>query len=150
MKLRTILKLSFALAVLATTAAGYRLNVSQTTPNPVLVFVGSEITTTNGKEWTRYKYAVENAADLPKELFAPGANLPPCGKGEKASRGRVDIYDSRGTRLNEFCAVSKASDLGKLWFTLEAKAVPPSYVYIELLDTQTNTKYKSNLADTVQ
>jgi len=26
--------------------------------------------------------------------------------------------------------------------------VPPSYVYIEMNDRQTNTKYKSNLADT--
>ena len=26
--------------------------------------------------------------------------------------------------------------------------VPPSYIYIEMNDRQTNTKYKSNLADT--
>jgi hypothetical protein len=31
---------------------------------------------------------------------------------------------------------------------LEEGVIPPSYVYIELNDRQTNTKYKSNLADT--
>jgi len=31
---------------------------------------------------------------------------------------------------------------------MEDGVVPPSYVYIEMNDRQTNTKYKSNLADT--
>src|SRR3954464_6594317 len=42
----------------------------------------------------------------------------------------------------------KPEDLGLLWFALEEGVIPPSYVYIELNDRQTNTKYKSNLADT--
>ena len=39
-------------------------------------------------------------------------------------------------------------DLSKLWFALGEDIIPPSWVYIELNDRQTNTKYKSNLADT--
>ena len=31
---------------------------------------------------------------------------------------------------------------------LKRTTIPPSWVYIELNDRQTNTKYKSNLADT--
>ena len=37
---------------------------------------------------------------------------------------------------------------GRLWIAYEEGTIPPSYVYIELNDRQTNTKYKSNLADT--
>ena len=53
-----------------------------------------------------------------------------------------------GKRLYGFCALSKPADLGKIWFAMEEGVIPPSYVYIELNDRQTNTKYKSNLADT--
>jgi hypothetical protein len=35
-----------------------------------------------------------------------------------------------------------------IWFALEEGVVPPSWVYIEMTDRQTGTKYKSNLADT--
>ena len=74
--------------------------------------------------------------------------LPPCGNNTKAARTWVDFYDQSGKRLNGFCALSKPADLGSIWFALEAGTVPPSWVYIELNDRQTNTKYKSNLADT--
>jgi hypothetical protein len=60
----------------------------------------------------------------------------------------VDFFDSRGKRLYGFCALGKPADLEKIWFALEENEIPPSYVYIELNDRQTNTKYKSNLADT--
>jgi hypothetical protein len=52
--------------------------------------------------------------------------------------------------LNAFCALGKSADLGKIWFALDSTAVPPSWVYIELTDRQTNAKYKSNLAETTQ
>ena len=60
----------------------------------------------------------------------------------------MDVYDQSGKRLQGFCALGKPADLGKIWFALEEDTIPPSYVYIELNDRQTNTKYKSNLADT--
>lgn len=89
-----------------------------------------------------------NKADYPAELFAAAPALPPCGLNTKASRTWVDFYDQRGKRLNGFCALAKPSDLGSIWFALEEGTLPPSYVYIELTDRQTNNKYKSNLADT--
>lgn len=117
-------------------------------PNPVLVLEGQEPFTISRKQWTRYRYFVDNSADFPNELFAAAPSLPPCGTNTKASRTWVDIYDSNGKRLNGFCAFSKPSDLKSIWFALEQDVIPPSYVYIELNDRQTNTKYKSNLADT--
>jgi hypothetical protein len=96
----------------------------------------------------RYNYFVENFSSFPKALFAAAPSLPPCGSNTKASRTWVDFYDSTGKRLNGFCALSKPGDLNNIWFVLERGVVPPSYVYIELNDRQTNTKYKSNLADT--
>ena len=66
----------------------------------------------------------------------------------KSSRTWVDIFDQRGKRLYGFCALGKPADLGGIWFALEDGVIPPSYVYIEMNDRQTNTKYKSNLADT--
>jgi len=119
-------------------------------PNPVLVLSRQVPFTVNRKKWIRYHYFVENFASFPKELFAAAPNLPPCGSNTKASRTWVDFYDSTGKRLYEFCAFSKPSDLNQIWFALEQGVIPPSYVYIELNDRQTNTKYKSNLADTTQ
>jgi hypothetical protein len=60
----------------------------------------------------------------------------------------VDIYDQSGKRLNGFCALGKPADLNEIWFAIEPGVVPPSWVYIEMTDRKTNTKYKSNLAET--
>jgi hypothetical protein len=119
-------------------------------PNPVLVFNGPKLSAINGKKFTRYNFFVENSADFPKELFAASPDLPPCGKNRKAARTWLDFYDSTGKRLNEFCALSGPKDLKAIWFALEPNVIPPSYVYIELNDRQTSTKYKSNLAETTQ
>jgi hypothetical protein len=117
-------------------------------PNPVIFFMGQEPTTIEGKQWIRYNYAVDNSLSYPDELFAASPALPPCGKNTKAARTWVDIYDQSGKRLNGFCALGKASDLNKIWFALEQSVIPPSWIYIELTDRKTNTKYKSNLAET--
>ena len=117
-------------------------------PNPVLYLMGTEAYQTGGKNFIRYKYDVDNKASYPADLFAAAPALPPCGANTKASRTWVDIFDSRGKRLFGFCAFKSPGDLNQIWFGLEEGVVPPSYIYIELNDRQTNTKYKSNLADT--
>lgn len=117
-------------------------------PNPELYLTGQEFYTTGGKNFIRYRYDVLNKADYPAALFAAAPALPACGTNTNSSRTWVDIFDSRGSRLQGFCALGKPDDLGKIWFALEESEVPPSWVYIELNDRQTNTKYKSNLADT--
>lgn len=117
-------------------------------PNPVLYLVDQQHYTANGKQWTRYMYAVMNYDAYPNEMFAPAPDLPPCGTNTKASRTWVDIYEQSGKKLYGFCALGKAEDLNKIWFALEEDVIPPSWIYIELNDRKTNTKYKSNLADT--
>ncbi len=119
-------------------------------PQPVLQFIGPEYYEASGKQWTRYRYGVFNSAEFPNELFAAAPDLPPCGQNTKSSRTWVDIYDSTGKRLYGFCAFSSRDDLGRLWFALERDVVPPSWVYIEMVDRKTNTKYKSNLAETTE
>src|SRR5205085_2045120 len=79
---------------------------------------------------------------------APAPALPPCGLNANSARTWVDFYDSRGKRLYGFCALGSPNDLGQIWFATEEGTIPPSYVYIEIKDRQTNTTYKSNLADT--
>jgi hypothetical protein len=117
-------------------------------PNPVLYLTGTEPFQQGGKTFIRYHYDVFNKDQYPAEMFAAAPNLPPCGKNTKSSRTWVDIFDSRGLRLYGFCALAKPADLSQIYFALEQGVVPPSYVYIELNDRQTNTKYKSNLVDT--
>jgi hypothetical protein len=119
-------------------------------PNPVLVFIGPEYFETGGKSFTRYKYAVYNFEAYPKELFAAAPNLPPCGTNTNSSRTWVDLYDQRGKRLYGFCALKSPADLDGIWFALESDVLPPSWIYIELNDRQTGTKYKSGLAETVE
>ena len=117
-------------------------------PNPVLYLTATEFYTTGGTNFIRYRYDVLNKADFPAELFAAAPALPPCGLNTKASRSWVDFYDQRGKRLYGFCALGKPADLNGIWFAMEEGLVPPSWVYIEINDRQTNTKYKSNLAET--
>jgi|SRR5947209_1807751 len=117
-------------------------------PNPILFFTGQELFTSGGKQFVRYNFAVDNASSYPDELFAAAPELPPCGKNTKASRTWVDLYDQSGKRLYGFCALEKSKDLSKIWLTLEQGVIPPSFVYIEMNDRKTNTKYKSNLAET--
>ena len=136
------------LCVMTLLLATYHADAAPSLPNPVLYLVGTETYQANGKQFMRYKYDVLNKADYPAELFAAAPALPPCGLNTKASRTWVDFYDQGGKRLNGFCALSKASDLGSIWFALEVGVNPPSWIYIELTDRQTNTKYKSNLAET--
>jgi len=117
-------------------------------PNPVLYLMGTEFFQTGGKDFIRYKYDVLNKADFPAAMFAAAPALPPCGTNTKSSRTWLDIFDQRGKRLYGFCALGKPDDLTGIYFALEQDVIPPSYVYIEMTDRQTNTKYKSNLADT--
>ena len=120
-------------------------------PNPVLVYSGAPEPFTNaGKDFLRYNYFVENFAAYPDAMFAPAPALPPCGTNTKSSRTWVDFFDQRGKRLYGFCALGKSANLNKLWFALPADEIPPSWVYIEMNDRETNTKYKSNLQDTTQ
>jgi hypothetical protein len=117
-------------------------------PKPVLYLMATEAYTAGGKNWIRLRYDVLNKTDYPADMFAAAPSLPPCGLNTNASRTWVDFFDSAGHRLYGFCALGKPADLGKIWFAYEEGTIPPSYVYIELNDRKTNTKYKSNLADT--
>jgi hypothetical protein len=118
-------------------------------PNPVLYTLTVEPFTTGGKNFIRYRFGVANFDAYPNEMFAAAPELPPCGKNTKSARTWVDIYDQSGKRLDGFCAFGKNSDLNLIWFALEEGVLPPSYIYIELNDRKTNTKYKSNLAETM-
>ena len=141
---RTSLALITLVLVFATQGSASAPNL----PNPILFFIGQEFYENGGKQFIRYRYDVLNKGEYPNELFAAAPDLPPCGQNTKAARTWVDIYDMRGKRLYGFCALGKSSDLGTIWFALEADVLPPSYVYIEINDRKTPVKYKSNLADT--
>ena len=117
-------------------------------PKPVLYLIGSEPYSAGGKNYIRLRYDVQNKADYPADMFAAAPGLPPCGLNTNSSRTWVDFFDAGGRRIYGFCALSKPDDLGKIWIAYEEGTIPPSYVYIELNDRQTNTNYKSNLADT--
>jgi hypothetical protein len=149
-KKTVVMMLASLIFTLAVTGSNAQTTQTAPLPNPVLYFMGAEFYSANGKEWTRYKFGVDNATVYPDSLFAAAPTLPPCGTNTNSSRTWVDFFDSRGKRLYGFCALGKASSLNGIWFAVERDVIPPSYVYIEMTDRQTNTKYKSNLADTVE
>ncbi len=95
-------------------------------PNPILYLTSVEPYSVNGQNFMRYRYDVFNKDQYPAAMFAPAPALPPG-----------------------FCALGTPTNLGQIWFSLPEGQIPPSYVYIEITDRQTNTKYRSNLADTV-
>ena len=116
--------------------------------NPVLYLTGAEPYVANGQAFVRYRFAVLNNATYPAEMFSPAPALPPCGTNTNSARSWVDFFDSRGKRLYGFCALGSPAQLDQLWFAAPEGEVPPSYVYIEITDRQTGTKYRSNLAET--
>ena len=128
--------------------AGQRVASAPALPNPVLYLTGTEAFQVGNKPFIRYRFDVLNKSSYPADMFAAAPALPPCGKNTKAARTWVDIFDQSGKRLYGFCALKSPADLEGIYFALDPAVIPPSYVYIELTDRQTNTKYKSNLADT--
>ena len=136
----------FAAGLLALLSAG---PAEAAPPNPVLYLTGTEYYTAGGKNWVRHRYDVLNKSQYPADMFAAAPQLPPCGTNTNSSRTWLDFFDGRtNKRLYGFCALGSPDNLGKIWFASEEGSIPPSYVYIEIHDRQTNTKYKSNLADT--
>ena len=150
--MKTIRSLSILLAT-ATSSLMAGTGASQAqgpVPNPILYLTGTEYYTANGRNWVRHRYDVFNKDAYPDAMFAASPTLPPCGTNANASRTWVDFFDARtNRRLYGFCALGTAGNLGSIWFATEEGTIPPSWVYIELTDRQTNQKYRSNQADTV-
>ena len=140
--------LRWLLLVLALTVITKVVASAPPLPNPVIYLMGTETFQQGGKTFTRYHFDVFNKDQYPADLFAAAPSLPPCGANKKSSRTWIDLYDQSGKRLYGFCALAKPQDLNQLYFMLEEGVVPPSWIYIEMTDRQTNTKYKSNLAET--
>ena len=148
---KTASRLTILLGVVAiafVNATEVRAQATRPLPNPILVFLGAEYYQVGGKSFVRYKYAIDNRETYPDAMFAAAPSLPPCGQNTKASRTWVDFYQQNGKRLYGFCALKSNDDLLGIWFALEEGVVPPSWIYVELNDRETSTKYKSNLADT--
>jgi hypothetical protein len=143
--MKTVTRLFLILTMFAATIFG---QPSLGVPSPVLVFTGQESIEANNKQSLRYHFEIFNRDDFPEEMFAQASDLPPCGGNKNSSRTWIDIYDSNGKRLNGFCAITDRAGLKDIWFATESGVVPPSWVYVELVDRRTNTKYKSNLAET--
>lgn len=117
-------------------------------PKPVLYFIGQEPYSTGTSSFVRYRYGVSNSSEFPDELFAAAPKHPPCGANTNASRSWVDVFEMNGRRLYGYCGMRKSSELNMIWFSLPEGTIPPSWIYIELTDRQTVTKYRSNLAET--
>jgi hypothetical protein len=143
------MKRTKTVAALVLAAAWPALAQTPAPPNPVLYLTTQEYYSAGGKNWVRHRYDVLNKSSYPAEMFAAAPALPPCGLNTNSSRTWIDFFDSRGTRLYGFCALGSPDNMGSIWFATEQGTVPPSYVYIEIHDRQTNRKYRSNLADTV-
>jgi hypothetical protein len=118
-------------------------------PNPILYLTRTEFYTAGGQNFIRYRYDVFNRDAYPAAMFTAAPGLPPCGNNHNAARSWVDFFDQAGHRLYGFCALGSPNDLSQIWFALPEGQIPPSYVYIEINDRQTNTRYRSNLADSV-
>ncbi len=148
MKASNSLRLLSTSLALALTACNLPGPPTLASPQPVLYLTGHEYYSTGGKNWVRYKYDVLNKDQYPADLFAAAPALAPCGLNTNSSRTWVHFYDLNGTRIYGFCALGSPADLGQIWFAVEEGTVPPSWVYIEMDDRQTNAKYKSNQAET--
>lgn len=118
--------------------------VSQTIPNPILVFDYKESYVVNEKTHERYFFTVSNWSDFPNELFAASPELPPCGLNTSSSRTWVTVHDDKDLSLSGFCSLYSPNSLNGIWFAVPSETPPPS-IYIVLNDRLTQTVYKSNV-----
>lgn len=122
---------------------------AQAQPNPMLYLISVEPYSTPAGNFMRYTYDVFNKDQYPAAMFAAAPALPPCGSNHNSSRSWVDFFENRtNRRIYGFCALGSPANLGRIWFGLPEGQLPPSYVYIKIIDRQTNTTYTSNLAET--
>src|SRR5688572_4088084 len=98
MNLRKVIPTLLTSLILINAPVGISSTAPVAIPNPVLALSSREVYSVKGKQFTRYKFFVENFAEFPAELFAAAPGLPPCGTNTKASRTWVDVYDSTGAR----------------------------------------------------
>ena len=137
------------LSALTATAASQAQGPPPPLPNPILYLTATEIYTTPGGTFQRFRYDVFNKQAYPAAMFAPAPGLPPCGANANSSRTWGDFFENRtNRRIYGFCALGSPNNLGSIWFALPEGQIPPSYIYIKMIDRQTNTTYQSNLADT--
>ncbi|NTU81931.1 MAG: hypothetical protein HGA45_21560 [Chloroflexales bacterium] len=122
------------------------LPVAPALPAPRIEVRPEEEYEAGSKRWVRYSVSVANADAYDDELFAPAADLPPCGNNTNASRTWVNIHASDGRYLYGFCALGAAANLRKLWFAVEAGQSPPPAVYIVLNDRRLKRTVSSNHA----
>jgi hypothetical protein len=151
-RFHTIAKIAagLALAVLTPASAVEAQTPPPPLPNPILYLTGIEYYTTSAGPFVRYRYDVFNKSSYPAAMFAAAPSLPPCGNNANSSRTWVDFFNGRtNQRLQGFCALGSPGNLDGIWFAMPEGTVPPSYIYIEMTDRQTGTRYRSNLADTV-
>jgi hypothetical protein len=119
-------------------------------PAPQMVLTTTEIYTSMGRTYRRYKFDVTNKALYPAALFAPAPALPPCGANANSSRTWVDFFEGAGAgagtgrRIYGFCALGTPANLGQIWFALPYDQMPPASAVIVMTDRQTNTQYRSN------
>jgi hypothetical protein len=148
--MRSLKALPLLAVILSVAGASAAQTPTAPLPNPILYLLHTEPYTTGGGAFVRYRYDVLNREAYPAAMFAPAPSLPPCGRNANASRTWVDIFEyPTNRRLYGFCALGNPNDLSQIWFALPEGQLPPSYIYIELNDRQTGTRYRSNLADTV-
>jgi hypothetical protein len=109
-------------------------------PKLRLSVTDSELT---GTGFIRYTLSVANHDKVPDGLFAAAPDLPPCGLNTNASRTYVNIFDSSGSKIYGFCALSSSSALESLRFAVREDAPPPEAVYIELWDRARDAVHRS-------
>ena len=143
------MKLKQSIAIISASLAAALIpgdGASQTAalPNPDPLSDQSNCTAANGQSFIRYRYDVFNKEPIPPRCSRrrrPAALRKPIGQALRAP-------GSTSLRLSARSGPNVRQDLGSIWFALPEGQLPPCYVYIEITDRQTNTKYRSNLADT--
>ena len=116
-------------------------------PNPVLYFLGQEYVTINGKQITRYHFDVLNKDHI-RMTCLPRRLIFRLAAPTRRRRARGSTLRSEWQAIEWLLRARQVGGPEWIWFALETDVIPPSWIYIEINDRKTNTKYKSNLADT--
>jgi peroxiredoxin len=119
-------------------------NVPSAQPAPVLEIKGTELYNWQGRTQARIQLSVKNWTDLPKELFEPAPDLPPCGPNTYSARTWLAVRSAEGRLLVGLCALRGIHFLNIVTISLPPEHLGRTSIYITLHDRRTNSTYRSN------
>jgi peroxiredoxin/Flp pilus assembly protein TadD len=120
-------------------------NAPSAEPAPVLEVKSTERYEWQGRAMARIYLSIRNWPALPKDLFEPSPDLPPCGLNTNSARTWLAVRSTEGRQLAGLCALRGTHALENIVIPLPPEHLGRTSIFITMHDRRTNSTYRSNV-----